>query len=151
MKSNKKILNLKNISIAIIAFLVVIQFFRIDKTKPVTNPESDFIYIEKPPADIAQKIKTACYDCHSNETVYPWYANIAPVSWMLQSHIIEAREHINFSEWENFPGGKRGHFKEECAEEITSGEMPLKSYTLIHKDARMDESEIEKLAEWFNE
>jgi Haem-binding domain len=151
MKTGKKILNLKNILIVIIALLVLIQFFGIDKTNPTINPESDFMSIENPPAEYSQIIKTACYDCHSNETVYPWYADIAPVSWILQSHINEAREHINFSEWESFPAGRRGHFKEECAEEILSGDMPLKSYTLIHKNARMDEEARKNLAEWLNQ
>ena len=151
MKKSNKILKSGNLLIGILALLLIIQFFSIDKNNPEINPELDFITIENPPADYSQMIKTSCYDCHSNETAYPWYSNIAPVSWILKAHINEGRGHINFSEWKNLPAGKRGHLKEECAEEITENKMPLKSYTLIHKNASLNKTEREDLAAWFNQ
>jgi hypothetical protein len=84
----------------------------------------------------------ACYDCHSNETAWPWYSHLAPFSWSVQDHVDEGREHMNFSEW-NHPS-EHAH---EAAEEVEEGEMPLSSYTWMHPTARLDEAEREALIE----
>jgi hypothetical protein len=82
----------------------------------------------------------ACYDCHSNETVWPWYAHLAPFSWSVQDHVEEGREHMNFSEW-NHPS-EHAH---EAAEEVEEGEMPLSSYLWMHPTANLSEAEREEL------
>ena len=91
----------KIIKILLVVF-IAIQAFRIDKTNPQAAKELDFISINKPSKDITQLLKASCYDCHSNESKYPWYSNVAPVSWFLKHHIDEAREEVNFSEWGSF-------------------------------------------------
>lgn len=150
-KSNpmKKLFSLKNIFIVVVAIIVIIQFFRIDKTQPAVNPETDYISMVQPSDEIKGLIKNACYDCHSNETVYPWYTNIAPVSWMIKSHINEGREQLNFSEWGNYQPGKRGHKQDECKEMLVEGEMPLKGYTIMHSSANMTDEQKAVLIKWF--
>lgn len=85
----------------------------------------------------------ACYDCHSNETVYPWYSNIAPASWLLQNHVDEGRQYLNFSEWGS---GKEGEEPEELGEVVLEGEMPTWDYELMHAAARLTPAEIDALA-----
>lgn len=144
----KKIIRPKTIIISLVVLFLFIQVFRINKNNPVSDEQSDFLKIENAPEDISLLLKRGCYDCHSNETVYPWYSNIAPVSWILNSHITEGREHVNFSEWGNYQPGRRGHKRDACAEMIQKGYMPLKPYTVIHKDAKFTSEEKEKLVKW---
>ena len=144
-----KKLKVKRIILLIIALLLVgIQFFKIDRGNPVSDPHKDFITITMPPQDVATIIKGACYDCHSNETKYPVYSKIAPVSWMIKSHVTEAREHFNFSEWSSFDSAVQIHILKECIEEIEKGGMPLKSYKMMHSSARMNDDERRLLIDW---
>jgi hypothetical protein len=128
-----------------------IQFIRIDKTNPKTDPENEFISIEQPSEEIGNLLRTACYDCHSNHTLYPWYSNIAPVSWFLKSHINEGREHLNFSEWGHYSMNEQKNKREEIAEEIIKDEMPLSAYTLLHSSAKLSTEQKNKLSNWFKE
>lgn len=128
---------------------VVMQFFRIDKSHPKLAARHDFIRKTKPPKDIEQLIRTACYDCHSYETKYPWYAEVAPVSWWLDDHIKEGREHLNFSKWGKYNQQQKNHKLHECAEETEELKMPLDSYTWTHGEADLSKKDRKKLAEWF--
>ncbi len=85
----------------------------------------------------------ACGDCHSNETKWPWYSNIAPLSWSIYNHVVEGREHFNVSMW----GLQKKNKGDEAAEEVEEGEMPLKSYLLAHPEARLSDSEKKALIE----
>jgi len=145
----KKLLKPQYILSALLILFIVIQIFRIDKTNPTSSADADYIVMAQPPAEIANLLKTSCYDCHSNETVYPWYSNIAPLSWLLKSHITEGREKLNFSEWANYQPGKRGHKQDECKEMLVEGEMPLASYTLMHSNAKFTEEQKVMLIKWF--
>ncbi|MCB9049580.1 MAG: heme-binding domain-containing protein [Lewinellaceae bacterium] len=140
---------LKWVGLALLAVLVAIQFFGIDKTNPPVNANEDFITLAAPPADVAQILKNACYDCHSHETAYPWYTNIEPVSWWIGRHIEEGREHLNFSIWGTYDAEKKAHKAEECGEEVEKGEMPLKSYLPMHPEARLSDAQRERLSAWF--
>ena len=140
---------LKITAIAILVILVIMQFFRIDKTNPETSPENDFLTSVNAPQDIHNMIKTSCYDCHSNETVYPWYSNFAPVSWMLKSHINDARDNINFSEWSDFTNKNKIGIYEDCIDMINDHDMPLASYKLMHKEARLSDNQRNELINWF--
>jgi len=139
----------KKILIALAVILVLIQFVRIDKTNPETVLENDFISVNTPPTEIAEMLKTSCYDCHSNQSVYPWYSNIAPVSWMLKQHINEAREHLNFSEWALYDTKDQAHALEECAKEVEKGKMPLSSYLIIHTESKLSDEQAAKLVAYF--
>lgn len=140
---------LKYSFILLLVAFVVMQFFTINKTNPKVEKAKDFIAIATPPADIEKMIRSACYDCHSNETVYPWYSNLAPVSWWLEDHIEEGRSHLNFSEWGNYEEDKANHKLHECEEEVEEKEMPLSSYTWSHGDAKFTDAQSDKLAKWF--
>ena len=117
---------------AILGLLVLIQFIRIDKTNPPADPAKDFIALKNPPQAVANMLKASCYDCHSNKSTYPWYTNVAPVSWWVKRHITEGRQELNFSEWGDYTPKKAAHKLDESYEMVTEGEMPLSSYTLMH-------------------
>ncbi len=89
--------------------------------------------------DLAQR---ACFDCHSNETIWPWYSNVAPISWLVQHDTEEGREELNFSEWGTSGEGEEG---QEMVEEIKEGEMPLRIYLITHPEARLTQAEKEQL------
>lgn len=141
----------KKILIGLAVIVVVIQFFRIDKTNPPVQEELDFVTITNPPAEVASMIRSACYDCHSFESTYLWYSNIAPISWWTKHHVNEAREELNFSEWGTFSAKRKDHKLEECVEEIEEGEMPLKPYTWTHGDAKLSPEQKEMLITWLKE
>ncbi|MFT5860503.1 MAG: hypothetical protein ACI865_002616 [Flavobacteriaceae bacterium] len=135
--------------IGLILIFGVIQFIRIDKANPKIEKAKDLISIYEPSVEIENILRTACYDCHSHETVYPWYSNIAPVSWWLKDHIDEGREHLNFSVWGDYSEQKANHKLHECAEEVEEGKMPLPSYLYTHGDAELTSDQQELLADWF--
>ncbi|TPE46404.1 heme-binding domain-containing protein [Pontibacter mangrovi] len=147
--SKKKAFTAKGILVGILVLLVLMQFIRIDKTNPPVEPSKEFAALVNPPADVALILKESCYDCHSNETLYPWYSNVAPASWFLKSHIDEGREHLNFSVWGDYTAKKANHKLEECIEMVEEGEMPLTSYTLLHPEGKLTAQEKEKLLTWF--
>jgi hypothetical protein len=115
-----------------------------------SNP-NDFLLAETVPLEVANILRSACYDCHSNETKYPWYTNIAPVKWMMYDHINEGRDELNFSEWTTFSPKRKARKMEEVAEEVEEGHMPEKSYTWMHKEARLSDEQKEVLVNWAKE
>lgn len=135
----------------LLAALVIIQFFRIDKTNPETDPAKDFLAINNAPAEMAEMIKASCYDCHSNQVVYPWYTNVAPISWWVKKHINEGRDELNFSEWGDYKQKRKDHKMEELYSEVEHKKMPLKSYLIIHGDAKLDDAKIKEMTDWFVE
>ena len=145
----KKKFSLKKISLGLFVLLLIFQLFRISKTNPLSDPSKDLITITKPSDSIASILKVACYDCHSNQTTYPWYTSIAPFSWWIKHHINEGRHHLNFSDWGNYSGTKISHKLKECVEMIEENEMPMTSYTWMHRPAALSPLEKKRLAEWF--
>lgn len=145
----KKYLKRKNIGLFIFFLLIFIQLFRIDKTVLPADPEKDFILVTSANPEIEHLLKTACYDCHSNQPTFPWYSNIAPVSWWLKHHIDEGRHELNFSEWASYTEKRKQHKLEECIEMIEGGEMPMASYTWMHKEAKLTDAQKLQLVEYF--
>ncbi|HSZ72165.1 MAG TPA: heme-binding domain-containing protein [Cytophagaceae bacterium] len=139
----------KKIIIGIILLLVAIQVIRIDKTNPPVDKSKDFITLTHPSEEIRAMLVTSCYDCHSHETTYPWYSNVAPASWFLKNHINDGRKHLNFSTWSDYSEKKQQHKLEECIDEVKEGEMPLTPYTWTHQHAALTPNQQEKLAAWF--
>lgn len=140
----------KILYILMLAF-IIIQFFQIDKTNPTFDESQDFIKIHNPSPEIASQIKASCYDCHSNETNYPWYTYVQPVGWWTKDHIDHGKKHLNFSEFGTYSTKKQAHKMEECYELIEENEMPLKSYIIAHKDAVLDENTKELLISYFKQ
>ena len=145
----KKRFTLKNISIALIFILLMVQSIRIDKTVEPVNPATDLISLTSANTGVSELLKTACYDCHSNQPTYPWYTNIAPVSWWIKHHINEGSSHLNFSLWGTYSDKRKNHKLEECIEMIEEGEMPMTSYTLIHKEAKLTDAQKMQLVDFF--
>jgi len=145
----KKIFSFKKLALGIALLFIVVQLFMIDKTNPIGHAEEDIIMANSAPEAVGIVLKTACYDCHSNNSNYPWYTNIAPVSWWIKHHINEGRAELNFSEWGTYTPEKADHKLEECIEQIGEGEMPLTSYTIIHKEANLSVEQKKILLDWF--
>jgi hypothetical protein len=100
------------------------------------------------PADVGPLLRRTCYDCHSHETVWPWYSRIAPVSWLLAHDVGEGRRELNFSTWESYAPAKRRKLLRESAEELAEGAMPPWSYALVHPEARLTADERVRLEAW---
>jgi len=133
------------IFLSIIAVLVAIQFIPTKKT----NPKTDKRYEIKAPKEIMTLFKRACYDCHSNETKWPWYSNIAPASFYIAKHVNDGRAWLNFSEWEKYDPNKKRKLKKEIFRAVALA-MPLPMYLLAHKDAKLTEEEKDKIRAWLS-
>jgi hypothetical protein len=132
-----------------IAAAVIIQFFRPEKNLSTAAPDrNDLVMIHPPPAAVGEVLKRACYDCHSNHTRYPWYAEIQPVAWWLDSHVREGKEHLNFSEFGRYSTKRQLHKLDELIGEVGEGKMPLASYKLAHAEARLTAAEVDMLVAW---
>ncbi|KAA3618605.1 MAG: hypothetical protein DWQ05_06500 [Calditrichaeota bacterium] len=137
-----KFFTFKRFVFLIIVILVIIQFVPVERSNP---PESAPLVAQK---EVAHILKTSCYDCHSNQTVWPWYSNVAPVSWILIDHVKEGRRHLNFSNWNEYQGKKKLKKLDELIEEVEEGNMPLEGYLKLHKDAILSTETKEKLLDW---
>jgi len=129
---------------------VAIQFIRPDLSNPPVDPALDIQQVLQAPTEVHAILQGACYDCHSNETKYPWYSQVAPVSWWLADHIQEGREHLNFSTIGSLPAKERAEVLGEAAEEVQEGEMPLNSYTWTHPAARLNATQRDLVLTWLN-
>ena len=141
---------ISKILIGLAVILIVIQFFGPDTSVPESEASKDFITITEPPQQVATILKSACYDCHSYQTKYPWYASISPVSWWLQDHIDHGRDEFNLSLWADYSTNRADHKLEEAIELLEAEEMPLPSYTWIHSGARLSDQERSVLSAWFS-
>lgn len=142
---------LYKIGLVVLVVFIVLQFFGVDKTVPETDASADFLTIHQPPSDIETIFRSACYDCHSYETTYPWYSNVQPAAWWLQGHIDEGRDEMNFSTWQSYSAEDADHYLEEIVEVVDEEEMPLRSYTWAHSDARLTDQQRENLTEWVSD
>lgn len=131
----------------VLAIALMAQFFQPDRSAPPIDPANDMLVMTGASDDIKAMVHAACYDCHSDNTTYPWYSYVTPVNFWLQDHINEGREKMNFSRWNMQASKKHAH---ECGEEIREGEMPLDSYTWVHGEARLNAAQRNALASWFN-
>ncbi|MFT5878108.1 MAG: hypothetical protein ACJA2N_000093 [Salibacteraceae bacterium] len=135
----------------IIGFVLVfglLQFFTVNHENPEIMAGADFIELTNTPTEVSEILVTSCYDCHSNQTVYPWYSSIAPVSWWINDHVEEARDELNFSEWGSFTSKRKTKKLKEIIEEVEEGEMPLSNYTLMHSSTKLNETQKEQLLNW---
>ena len=136
---------LKIIAIIALVGFVGIQFIPTERNQSYTVPETDFMLVHNVPETIQKKLQVSCYDCHSNNTQYPWYNKIQPAAWFLEDHIKEGKAELNFNEWDSLSSRRKSSKLRSIIKQIESGEMPLDSYTLIHKDAKFSEAEAEEL------
>lgn len=140
----------KNILI-IIGILLLIQFIRIDQNNPTIEKGKDFVANESIPANVRAIVKRSCYDCHSNETNYPWYANVAPISWWINSHVNNGRERINFSEWKDYNKDEKSRKLVNSMAYIKPDMMPLPSYVSRHPESKLSLRDKKILNKWMKE
>jgi hypothetical protein len=100
------------------------------------------------PPEVLRVLRRSCFDCHSNETRWPWYAHVAPVSWLVAHDVAEGREHLNFSRWDVYAPRKRAKLLDEMHDAVTEGWMPLGQYLLVHRDAVLSPEEVPTVATW---
>jgi len=142
-------LSKKKAAVGILFLFILIQIFSIDKTNPKVDSNLNLYDVVEIPDDVQNLLKASCNDCHSNETKYPWYTNIEPVSWWIKGHINGGREHLNFSEWESYNPSRKSHKITECIEVVEKKWMPISSYTWLHPNSKLDEEQRKRLIIFF--
>lgn len=124
---------------ALVLIAILIQFLPVARTNPPVKAAFDG------PIAVREIFQRSCYDCHSNQTEWPWYSRVAPASWLVADHVYEGREELNFSDW---PAYDDAHTREEIVEVTTEGEMPLPSYLWIHHRAKLSPDDLAVLRQW---
>jgi hypothetical protein len=134
---------IRKVLIGLLGLVAVIQFV------PYGSAENPPVAGEIPAnAEVREVLRRACYDCHSNETVWPWYSHVAPAKWLVRYDVAEGRRHLNFSAWSEYPPRRQARKLEEIGEELAQGRMPPKLYTPLHPSSRLTEAEVALLRDW---
>jgi hypothetical protein len=139
---------LKKILLGLGAALVLIQFVRPAKNLSAGPAPGDITALYPTPPDVKAVLAKACYDCHSDHTRYPWYAEVQPVGWWLAEHVKDGKRHLNFSRFDTYPPFRAARALTKSMHEVEEHEMPLGSYTLIHRDAILTADEIAAFDAW---
>jgi hypothetical protein len=140
----------KKILLVILVIIIAIQFIQPARNKSGQVLPTDISKVYNIPNQIQSVLKNACYDCHSNNTNYPWYSNIQPGGWWLASHIRKGKEELNFSEFGDYSSRKQRSKLNSIAKTVEDGTMPFPSYTLIHRNARLTKDEKAVIINWAN-
>lgn len=138
----------KKIFLSLVALLIIIQFIRPTKNRSSQISANDISKHYTVPPNVDAILKRSCNDCHTNNTVYPWYTNIQPVGWWMQHHVNEGKSHLNFSEFASYAPKRQHHKLEETIEMVKEGEMPLNSYLWIHDNAELSNEDKATLLNW---
>jgi hypothetical protein len=138
--------------IAILLFIVLIGIQFIPTTYNISDEvlETDFTKIYNAPQNIQTLLKASCYDCHSNNTNYPWYSKIQPGAWFMENHINEGKEELNFNTFGEYSGRRKKSKLKSIISQIRDDEMPIASYTLVHRDAKLSEEDKTMITKWLN-
>lgn len=138
----------KTLLIIIVVALIIVQFIRPEKSTS-THPEMMAIgNVMEVPEQVAQTLKGACYDCHSDEVTYPWYWNMQPSAWILADHIKEGQRHLNFSAFGSYNLRRQYKKLDEIREELEHGEMPISSYKWLHKSGNLTDAQKQDIYLW---
>lgn len=130
------------------SIFIVIQFIRPSRNTSDLVLPTDITKAINIPGKVLYVFKSACYDCHSNNTRYPWYVNIQPIGWIMAKHVKTGKENLNFSEFANYSKRKQANKVRSIANSIKEGSMPLSSYTILHKDAKLSKMNKDLIANW---
>ncbi|NNK82305.1 MAG: heme-binding domain-containing protein [Flavobacteriaceae bacterium] len=142
---------LKKVLFVLFIVFVIAQFFRPEKNQGDLATLDTFLNETNPPEDLHLILKTACFDCHSDYTRYPWYNSITPLNYWLADHIDHGKGELNFSNWAEYSLKHKDHKLEEVMDLVKKKEMPLESYTWTHKDAILSDEQIENVMAWTKE
>jgi len=139
---------LKLAGLVLAGLLIAIQFIQPERNLSGDSRENDMLNAVTVSQEVAGLLKNSCYDCHSDNTRYPWYSRIAPASWYLNRHIVLGKDALNFSEYGGFKNRKKIGTLSSLCEVLESESMPLKSFLIIHRDAVLDDEEIVAICDW---
>jgi hypothetical protein len=140
----------KIILLILVVVFVGIQFIPTKRNQSGSVPTTDFMVVNTVPQNIKNTLQTSCYDCHSNNTYYPWYNKVQPVAWFLEAHIEEGKAELNFNEWDTYSNRRKKSKLKSIVSQIEDEEMPLSSYTFIHGDANLSPQQKEEIINWVN-
>ena len=138
----------KSLLIVLVVAFLAIQVVRPARTNPPVDSSRTIHSQLQPPPEVARILERSCIDCHTNQTRWPWYSNVAPVSWLVANDVSEAREQMNLSEWAKYERKDAEELLEEICEETSKGNMPLPSYLLIHRSSKLSPQDVRTLCEW---
>ena len=131
-----------------VALLAVAQFIPVTRTNPPVDAAQTLSATLPIPPNVASILDRSCQDCHSNQTVWPWYSQVAPVSWFLANHVNEGRGEMNLSEWGRYAVRRKDRKLKEICEQVTSGKMPIRTYTFLHPEAKLSGPDKKILCDW---
>ena len=132
-------------------FIILIQVYPVSQPIGSTHNPNDLIATTEVPDNIAVMLKTACYDCHSNETIYPWYSYVAPVKWLVYRDTRVGREELNFSNWANMSKMDQATALSDISDEVSEGDMPMKIYPIMHAEAKLSDDDRQAITDWADE
>ena len=138
------------LSVIVVAVVLAIQFIPVERNVSTVPAGQSFEKTEKVPANVAAILKVSCYDCHSNNTLYPWYSVLQPGAWFMAQHIKKGKEELNFDEFNNYSKRRKKAKIKSIISQIEKDEMPLKSYRMMHGNARLSADEKKELLDFFN-
>ena len=138
----------KIIAVILLVAFVGIQFVPTERNQSDVIPKTDFLLVNNPPENISTLLQESCYDCHSNNTDYPWYNKVQPVAWIMGDHIKEGKAELDFNEWDSISNRRKKSKLKSIISQIKDDRMPLSSYTIIHKDAVFSETEKQDIIQW---
>lgn len=141
----------KKILLGLLVVFGLIQFKTIDKSSPEAVMENDFLVLTHAPSEVVGLMKEVCYDCHSHSPVYPWYSNIAPVSWWIKGHMDHGIEKANYSDWNNYSAIEKDSILVRSSRLVEKKWMPILTYKITHADARLSLEQRNMLIEFFEE
>ena len=133
-------------AIAFVTAFAGAQFVRPDRTNPVSAPSASLL--RHAPPEVSSIIERSCRDCHSNDTSWPWYSGIAPMSWGVVGHVHDGRDAFNYSEWSSYDADDQDKYLAAMCNLTRRGRMPLPSYLIIHRDAKLSQPEIATICAW---
>ncbi|MEO6314181.1 MAG: heme-binding domain-containing protein [Chitinophagaceae bacterium] len=139
---------IKKILVILLIALVLIQFFHPKKNAGTVAANQSIAAVYSVPENVKEILAVSCNDCHSNNTLYPWYAKIQPVDWWLNNHVTEGKSELNFDVFATYSLRRQYHKMQEIIEEVRENKMPLDNYTWIHKKAVLTSAEKEALVAW---
>lgn len=138
----------KKILIGLLIVVLLMQVMQPTRNQSDSLSENDISRTYALPAGVHETLVKKCYDCHSNNTQYPWYIHIQPIGWWMASHISEGKSHLDFSEFKTYPAKRANHKLEEISEEIAKGHMPIDSYLWLHPEAKVTDDELQAINGW---
>ena len=139
------------LAVIVVAVVLAIQFIPVERNVSTVPPGQSFEKTEKVPANVAAILKVSCYDCHSNNTRYPWYSVLQPGAWFMAQHIKKGRDELNFDEFNNYSKRRKKAKIKSIISQIEKDEMPLKSYRMMHGNARLSADEKKELLDFFRD